>query len=133
VKILAGVRQSDVVDTVLNFAAVAVVLPFDACGMVAALDGSRLVDASDRINISVLRSHDTLAAISKKFFVPLDRLQESLQRSGGDILFHGHCFNVFSLYVAEQTPDVDGEQSSPRKTRETLGKESQELGKQCSE
>ena len=78
-------------------------------------------------------SNDPLASIAKKLFIPFDRFQEPLQRSGGDVLLNCDRFDVLALHVDEQTSNVDAKQSSPSLSRETVGKNRQKLGKQFSE
>lgn len=63
---------------IVNLPAIAIVLPTDARGLLAALGRARLVDAANRPWMGVLGGHDLLAAISQLFFIPLDRFEEPL-------------------------------------------------------
>jgi hypothetical protein len=64
--------------TVVDFAAIAVVLPAHAHRMLAALGRARLVDATDRLGMSVLLGDDLLAAVVEFLFIPLDRFEKAL-------------------------------------------------------
>ncbi len=132
-KVFAGVRKCDVVDAVLDLAAVAVVLTFDACGVLAALGRSGLINAADRVGVGMLGGDDSLATSKQPPFIPNDGFQESLQRSGGDALVQCNRFGILSWDIRKQTTDIDGEQASPCRTRETIGKKSQKLSKHFSQ
>lgn len=132
-KVIAGIRNCDVVDAVLDLAAVAVVLTLDACGVLAALGRSGLINAADRVGVGILGGDHSLATSKQPLFIPNDGFQESLQRSGGDALVECNRFGVLSWDIRNQSTDIDGEQASPRRTRETFGKKNQKLGKQFSE
>jgi hypothetical protein len=68
--------------TVVDLAAVAVVLPRGTDGFAAALADAGLVHAPDGLGIRVVPDHDPLAAVSQFLFIPLDRFEEALQRAG---------------------------------------------------
>jgi hypothetical protein len=66
---------------IVDLAPVAVPLPRNARGMLAAFCRAGFVHATDRFGMSVVLSNDLLAAISQFLFIPLYRLEESLYRS----------------------------------------------------
>jgi hypothetical protein len=61
-----------VIHTIFNFAAVAVVLAFDAASVVTTLGRAGFVDGTDRLGVSVLGSDDLLTPIANGCFVPGD-------------------------------------------------------------
>ena len=65
-------------DTVFDFAAIAVVLAGNADRVTTALVGPRFVDGSNGFGVGVIPGNDLLAAVAEQFFIPLDRLEESL-------------------------------------------------------
>jgi len=65
-------------NAVVELPTVAIVLPADTHRILAALRRARLVDAANRLGVGVVFGHDLLAAISQFFFIPLDRLEETL-------------------------------------------------------
>jgi len=67
---------------VVHLAAVAVVLPTRTHGFAATLGDAGLVHAADGFGMRMLARHDLLAAVSQFLFIPLDRFQEPLQRTG---------------------------------------------------
>ena len=64
--------------TVVDLAAVAVVLSRDGHRVVAALADPRLVHRADGLRMSMVRNHDLLAAVAELFFIPLDRFEKTL-------------------------------------------------------
>lgn len=108
-EIFAAVRQRDIVDAVLDLAAVAVVLTFDAGGVFAALGGAGLINAADRLGVGMFASDDLLATVPQPLFIPNDRLQEPLQRSGSHPLVQGDRFGVLSLDIRKQPTNIDGQ------------------------
>lgn len=77
---IAGIRERDAVDAVLNLAAVAVVLTLHAGRVPAALGGSRFVDHADRPRIRVLTGHQLLAAVAEQLLLPRNGFEKPLQR-----------------------------------------------------
>jgi len=65
-------------NTVVNLATIAIPLPTDTHGLSTALGRTRLVDATDRLGMSMIAGHDLLAPIPQPLFIPLNRLQKSL-------------------------------------------------------
>jgi len=101
VKVAGRVRQGHDVDAVLDLAAVAVVLSLDACRVPSAFDSPGFVDAADGLRIGLLGGDKFLAAVAQTFFVPLDRFEESLERSRRYVLIQGNRFDVLPLNLAE--------------------------------
>jgi len=62
----------------VNFAPLAIPLPGDTHGLVAAFADRRLVHHADRVGVSVVLGHDLLATVMELLFIPLDRFQETL-------------------------------------------------------
>lgn len=92
-----GKRQSDADDRILDFATVAVVLSFDSDGFLARFGRSGFVDHPDGPRVGLLAG-DHLAASPEYFVVvPLDRFEESLERSRCDALLQSDRFDVLSL------------------------------------
>lgn len=121
------------IDAVFDFAAVAVVLPLDAASVATTLGRAGFVDGTDRLGVSVLGSDDLLTPIANGCFVPGDGFQQTLQGSRPYVLVQGHCFDVFSLHIGEQSSDVASHQRSARGSGKAIGKERQKLGEQSSE
>jgi hypothetical protein len=65
-------------DAVVDLAATTQPLPCDADGMVAALGGSRFVQAADGLRVSVLAGDQPLAIVANMVLIPLDRFHETL-------------------------------------------------------
>lgn len=63
---------------VFHLATIAVVLASHADGVAAALVSSRFVDGSNGLRVDVIAGNHLLAAVAEQFFIPLDRLKESL-------------------------------------------------------
>ena len=59
------IAQSHIVDAVLDLAAIAIVLPFDASSFASAFGGSGFINRADGIRMSVFHGNDLLAAISE--------------------------------------------------------------------
>jgi hypothetical protein len=68
--------------TVIDLAAVAIVLPTRAHRFAATLTDTGFVHAPDGLSMRVLARHKLLAALSQFIFIPLDRFQKPLQRAG---------------------------------------------------
>ena len=64
--------------TVFDFSAIAVVLPRNTDRVTTALVGPRFVDGPNGLRVSMIFGDDLLAAVAEQFFIPLDRLEESL-------------------------------------------------------
>ena len=67
---------------IVDFAAIAVILPADAHRVVAALGRARLVHTADGFRVRMIVDDDLLAAIAEFLFIPLDGFEESLQCPG---------------------------------------------------
>jgi hypothetical protein len=65
-------------NTVIDFPAVAIVLPPNAHRIFATFRRARLVDATDCLGMGVVFGHDLLASISQFFFIPLDQFEKAL-------------------------------------------------------
>ena len=85
--------------TVFDLAAIAIVLSLRSDGMVSALGGAGLIDAPDRVGMSMLLSDNRLTAVTQFFFVPLDRFEKTLQRPRFGIESQRDSLDTFSLYV----------------------------------
>lgn len=104
---LATIRERDVVDAVFDLAAVAVVLPFHARRVAAALGRAGLVDHTDRLGVGVLAGDKLLAAIAEQFLIPGDGFEKPLQSPHRDALREGHRLDILPLHVAEQPADIN--------------------------
>jgi hypothetical protein len=58
--------------TVVDFPPVAIPLPADGDGLVAALGRAGLIHATDGVGMSMFLGHNLLAPISELLFIPLD-------------------------------------------------------------
>jgi hypothetical protein len=65
-------------DTVIHFALPTAPLPLDAHRVRSAFAHRRLVDDSHGGRMSMLRSHDLLAAIPQSSLIPLDGFEKTL-------------------------------------------------------
>ena len=128
-----AIRQRHVVDAVFDFPSIAVVLPLDPGGVIAALGRSGLIDAADRLRSCVLAGHDLLAVVTQLLFIPNNGLQEPLQGSGRDALIQGDGFDVLALEAREQSAHVRLQQRASLRPSEAGGKARQELGEQPAE
>ena len=63
---------------VIHLAPAAEPLPPDADGMLAALGGSRFINAADRLGVGVFAGNQLLTLIADTAFSPLDRFQQTL-------------------------------------------------------
>ena len=129
-KVFTGIRQRNVVNAVLDLAAVAVVLPLHTGRVRATLGRSRFINHADRLRISVLARHQLLAAVAEQLLVPLNRFEKPLQCPHGDSTRERHRFDILALHIAEQPANVDREQLPPRRPAKTIGKQNQKLGQQ---
>lgn len=86
-------------DAVLDFAAIAVVLSLNSHRLVAALGRTGLINATDRIGMSMLLGDNGLTSIAKFFFIPLNRFEKPLERAWFRVESKGDCFNAFSMLV----------------------------------
>ena len=59
-------------DAVIDFAATAQPLPCGANGLVPALGCSRFIDATDRLDVTMVVSHHLLALVADARAIPLD-------------------------------------------------------------
>jgi len=96
----------------------------------AALRRSRFVDHADRLRVNVLAGHQLLTAIAKQLLIPLDGFEKPLQRSWSNAPRKRHGFDILALHIAEQTSDVNREQTPARRPTKAIGKQNQKLGQQ---
>jgi hypothetical protein len=132
VEVFGGIGDGDAVDTVFNFASVAVILAFDTGGVIAAFGRSGFINNADRLGISMIAGDDPLALVTHPLFIPHDRFEEPLERSGRDPLIECHRFGIFSLDIAEQSPHIDCQQLPPFDTCKTVREIQQKPAKQFS-
>jgi hypothetical protein len=121
------------VDAVLDLAAVAVVLTLHTGGLAAALGGAGIIDHANRRRVRVLAGHQLLAAVAEPLLVPGDGLQKTLQCPRRNLLIQRHRLDILSLHVAEQSADIDCQQSPARRTTKATCEQRQKLGKQFSQ
>jgi hypothetical protein len=88
-------------DAIIDFPLVAVVLPANTRGLVAALAVSRFVNGSNGLRVSMVSGDDSLTGITETFFVPLDRLQKPLKRAWCGTEHQSYRFAILSLNVGE--------------------------------
>ena len=129
-KVLASVRERDVVEAVLDLAAVAVVLTLHTSRVHAALGRSRFIDHADRLRVNVLARHQLLTAIAKQLLIPLNGFEKPLQRPRSNSPRERHRFDILTLHIAEQPADVNREQASACRPAKAIGKQNQKLGQQ---
>lgn len=65
-------------DAVVYFAAAAAPLPLDTYRVLTALGYCRLIHHAEGVRVSMVLSHNLLAAVSQSFFIPLDRFEKAL-------------------------------------------------------
>jgi hypothetical protein len=63
---------------IIHFSPIAVPLPSDTHGIVAALGDGGLIDHADRLGVSMIFGHDTLTPVVEFFLIPLDGFEEAL-------------------------------------------------------
>ena len=131
-KVGAGVGQCDVVDAVLDLAAVAVVLTLHTRCLTAALGGAGFIDHANRRRIGVLAGHQLLAAVAESLLVPGDGLQKTLQCPRRNLLIQRDRLDILALHVAKQSTDVNRQQPPACGPAKAIGKQRQKLGKQFS-
>lgn len=85
--------------TVFDLAAIAIVLSLRSNSMIAALGGAGLIDASNRVGMSMLLSDNRLTAVTQLFFVPLDRFEKTLQRPRFGIESQRNRLDTFSRHI----------------------------------
>jgi len=132
VKVAAGIGQRDVVDAVLDLAAVAVVLTLHTRGLTAALGGAGFIDHADRRRVRVLAGHQLLAAVAEPLLVPGDGLKKTLQRPRRNLLIQRDRLDILALHIAEQSSNVNCQQPPARWPAKAIGKQRQKLGEQFS-
>jgi hypothetical protein len=110
-------------DTIIDLAAVAVVLPRSADGFTAALRDTGLVHTSDGLGMRVVASHDLLAAVAQLLFVPLDRFQEALQRAGRPPKLQGDGLRGLAMQVGELSLDINPQQRPRVAAAKTIGEQ----------
>lgn len=98
-KIRRCVGKMDSHSTVFNLTAIAIVLSLRSDGMVAALGCAGLIDAPNRVGMSMLLSDNRLTAVTQFFFVPLNRFEKTLQRSRFGIESQRDGLDTFSLHI----------------------------------
>jgi hypothetical protein len=76
VEVAGRLVDRDVIDAALDLASVSVALTFDASSVNAAFGGSSLVDATDGVDVGVLRGDDMLASVTQFFFIPNNRFKD---------------------------------------------------------
>jgi hypothetical protein len=133
VKVSAGIGQRDVVDAVLDLAAVAVVLTLHTRGLTAALGSAGFIDHADRRGVRVFAGHQLLAAVAEPLLVPGDGLQKTLQCPRRNLLIQRDRLDILPLHVAEQSADIDCQQSPARRAAKATCEQRQKLGEQFSE
>jgi hypothetical protein len=111
---------------VLHFAATSQPLSRRADGVMAALGGSRFINAANRLGVGVIVGDDSLAAVAKTGLVPMDRFQQTLKRSRLRVKSQGNGFDGLSSQIRKQSPNVDASQSEPRSRSKTIAKEPKE-------
>lgn len=121
------------IDTVLDLAAIAVVLPFDARRFAAALGCSGIVDAANVVWVSVVGSDDLLTTVEQQLLIPDHRFEKSLERSRSHVLPQRDGFDILARDIRQQSAYIDQQQSSPLWTNKTTGKPSQKLTEQFAE
>ena len=131
-KVGTGIGQSDGVDAVLDFAAVAVVLTLHAGGVRAAFGRSRLIDQAQRLGVRMLGGHDLLAGVAEPLFVPADGFEKSLQGAGRHPLSQRQRLDILALHVAEQPANVNRQKQPASGPAKAVGKQTQKLGQQFS-
>jgi len=109
--------------TVVNLASVTVVLPRGPHGLLAALGRARLIHATNRFGVSVLPSHDRLAAVSQFLFIPLDRFQKALQRPRRSPEPQGDRLGRLAVQIRQLALDINPQQSSCIPSAKTIGKQ----------
>jgi hypothetical protein len=93
--------------TIVDLATVAVVLPTDTHGMPTAFGRAGLVHAADRFGMGMVLRDDLLAAVSELLFIPLDRLEKTLQCSRCDSKLQGNAFGRFAVQIRQLAFDID--------------------------
>ena len=131
-KVRAGIGQSDGVDAVLDFAAVAVVLTLHTGRVGTAFGRSRLIDHAQRLRFRVLGGHQLLAAVAEPLFVPTDRFEKPLQRPDGHALSQRQRLDILALYIAEQPAHVNRQKQPAGRPAKAVGKQTQKLAQQFS-
>ena len=63
---------------IIHFSAIAVPLPPNAHGIVAALGDGRLIDHADRLRVAMISGDNLLTTIMEFLFIPLDGFEETL-------------------------------------------------------
>jgi len=121
------------IDAVFNLSSITVVLPLDAGRVPAALGDSCLVDATDRLNASMLAGDHLLATISQLLFIPHNGFQKPLQGSRGHTLPHRNRLGVLTLNARQQTSHVDLQQLAASRPGKAICKTRQKLGKHSSQ
>lgn len=131
-KVRAGIGQSDGVDAVFDFAAVAIVLTLHAGRVCATFRRSRLIDHAQRLGVRMLGGHQLLAAVAKPHFVPADGFEKSLERANGHALSQRERLDILALHVAEQPANVNRQEQPASGPAKAVGKQTQKLGQQFS-
>jgi hypothetical protein len=122
VKVGAGIGQGDVVDAVLDLAAVAVVLTLHTGGLPTAFGCSRLINHAQRLRVCMLGCHQLLAAVAEPLFVPPDRFEKSLERAGRNPQSQRDRLHVLALDVAEQPANVNPQEQPASGPAKAVGK-----------
>jgi hypothetical protein len=110
---------------VVDLSPIAVILPAHSHRVVAALGRAGFVDAADGLGMRMLLRHDLLTAIAQLLFVPLQRLDEALQRSHVGSKSLGNSLNVLPLHVGKQPFDIHSQQIPTFAANEAIGEQSQ--------
>jgi hypothetical protein len=121
----SGVTEVHSHRTVIDLAAVAVVLPSRADGLAAALRDAGLVHAPDGFGMRVLAGHDLLAAVAQFLFIPLDRFQEPLQRARRCAKLQGHRLGRLAMYAGELSLHINLQQPPRFAAAKTIGEQRQ--------
>lgn len=107
---------------VVDLAFVAVPLPRAADRGRAALARPRLVDATDRLRVSMLLRHDPLTPITHVLFSPLHRFEKTLQRPRRNTLPQCDRLGVLAGFVRQLPPHVHLQQLPGVAPSKTPGK-----------
>jgi hypothetical protein len=86
-------------DSVFNLAAMPVVLTLHSHRVCARFGGARLINDADRTAIGMFVCDQPSASPEHLLVVPLNRLQESLQRPGGDSLSQRDGLDILALQI----------------------------------
>jgi hypothetical protein len=113
--------------TVVDLGPIAVPLPTDPHGLFAALGRPRLIHAPDGIGMRMVLGDDLLAAISKLFFIPLDRFEEPLQRPWRSLEPQRDGLRRLAVQIRQLPFDINSQQIPRVTSAETVGEQREKL------